>query len=33
VTYELGVADERARVIALFDEYDITELRGGGHHA
>jgi hypothetical protein len=29
VTYEQGVADERARVIALFDEYEITELRGG----
>ena len=29
MTYEQGVADERARVIALFDEYEITELRGG----
>ena len=29
MTYEQGVEDERARVIALFDEYEITELRGG----
>lgn len=29
MTYEQGVADERARVIALLDEYDITELLGG----
>jgi hypothetical protein len=29
MTYEQGVADEQARVIALLDEYDITELRGG----
>jgi len=28
-TYEEGVADEQARVIALFDQYDITELLGG----
>lgn len=29
MTYEQGVADERARVIALLDEYEITELKGG----
>lgn len=29
MTYEQGVQDERARVITLLDEYEITELRGG----
>jgi hypothetical protein len=27
--YERGVSDEQARVIALFDDYDITQLQGG----
>lgn len=27
--YDRGVADEQARVIALFDTYEITQLRGG----
>lgn len=27
--YSRGVADEEARVIALLDTYDITELQGG----
>ena len=29
MTYEQGVQDERARVITLLDEYEITELLGG----
>lgn len=33
MTYEQGVADERARVIALLDQYEITELLGGGDFA
>jgi hypothetical protein len=27
--YQRGVLDEQARVIALFEDYDITELQGG----
>jgi len=27
--FQLGVEHERARLVALFDEYMITELRGG----
>ena len=27
--YERGVSDEHARIVALLDSYDITELRGG----
>lgn len=29
MSYEQGVADEQARIVALLDTYDITELRGG----
>lgn len=27
--YDRGVSDEQARVIALFEDYDIMQLRGG----
>ena len=27
--YERGVSEEQARVIALFEEYDIMQLQGG----
>ena len=27
--YERGVEDEKARIVALLDTYEITELRGG----
>ena len=27
--YERGVEDEQARIVALLDTYEITELRGG----
>lgn len=29
MSYEQGVADEQARIVALLDTYEITELRGG----
>ena len=29
MSYEQGVQDEQARIVALLDTYDITELRGG----
>lgn len=29
-TYEQGVLDERQRIIDLLDQYEITELIGGG---
>lgn len=28
-TYDQGIKDEQDRVIAIFDEYDITQLVGG----
>jgi len=30
-TYEQGVLDERQRIIDLLDQYEITELIGGGY--
>ena len=27
--YERGIEDEQARIVALLDTYEITELRGG----
>ena len=30
-TYDQGVLDERQRIIDLLDQYEITELIGGGY--